>query len=322
MKKPKKFSAEGYDALIIDCLCQRFSLSEEVGKALLYDVEWEDGFGALSEKAIRKIVEAMKTGMTYDMACQEAGYHHSHKETVHRDFLPYYGEILEQSCIGQKDNPTTPEERYGKIANATVHVALNQVRQVVNELIRHYGQPFDISIEYARDLNASAEERQKMTKNRDDNEAENERIKKELFEKTGRSDWTHRDIEKYKIWKNMGVPKGESALNCRECPYTGDKVSVSDLLNGNRFQIEHIIPFSLSLDNSYANRVIASTDANYAKGNRTPYDAFHKDEFAPRITWADIQKRIKKLPLEQQWRFGKDAMKKFEEKEGPIARVI
>ncbi|MBQ4084031.1 MAG: hypothetical protein IJC30_00020, partial [Alphaproteobacteria bacterium] len=116
IKKPKKVSAEGYDALIIDCLCQRFSLSNEVGQALLYDVEWEAGFGALSEKALRKIVEAMKTGMTYDMACQEAGYHHSHKETVHRDFLPYYGEILEQSCIGQKDNPTTPEERYGKIA--------------------------------------------------------------------------------------------------------------------------------------------------------------------------------------------------------------
>ena len=33
------------------------------------------------------------------------------------------------------------EERYGKISNPTVHIALNQTRTVVNAIIKEYGKP-------------------------------------------------------------------------------------------------------------------------------------------------------------------------------------
>lgn len=316
-----KRSIEDDDKLIIKYLCDHFGLSDKAAEELLYEAELEDGFASLSEKAIRKILPHLQAGKAYEDACQEAGYHHSYKEHQKMEFLPYYGNLLQHHCLGQKNNPKNEEERYGKINNATVHVALNQVRHLVNEIITVYGKPFDISIEYARDLNASTTERAKMTNTRNDNEAENTRIKKELEEKTNRSNLTDRDIEKYKIWKNMGIPKGADASRIRECPFTGDIISVSDLMNGERFQIEHLIPFSRSLDNSYNNRVIAASDANYRKSNQTPWEAFHNCTEG-RYNWDEIQRRIKKLPLEQQWRFGKDAMKKFEEQEGPIARSL
>ncbi len=315
-----KISTEMYDNLIINYLKQSFSLTAEAATELLYNIDLEDGYASLSEKAIQNILPHMKQGIPYDEACRLSGYHHSHKTYEKLELLPYYGKILQQSCTGQKINPQNDEEHYGKINNATVHIALNQVRYLVNDIINHYGKPYDISIEYARDLSASALERQKMSNTRDKNELENKKIIEELNSKIQERKWTSRDIEKYKIWKNLGVPKGESAFNYRECPFTGTKISVSDLINGEHFQIEHLIPFSRSLDNSIHNKVLATVDANRYKGNRTPYEAFGESKDG--YQWNEIQSRVKKLPLEQQWRFGKDAMKKFEKKEGPIARSL
>ncbi len=316
---PHRLSSENEDKLIIKYLCENFDISDDAAKELLFDIALEDDYASLSEKAICKILPFMKNGMAYVDACKEAGYHHSKKDYTKTDKLPYYGKILEQHCLGKKAIYRNDEEQYGKISNATVHVALNQIRHLVNELIDLYGKPFDISIEYARDLNASAQERLKMMDTRDKNEVENQRIIKEMNEKIGERQWNKRDIQKYKIWKQMGIPKGATAMD-RECPFSGKKISVSDLINGQMFQIEHIIPFSRSLDDSLENKVIACVTANRYKANRTPYEAFHdsKDGY----NWAEIQKRAKKLSYEQQWRFSKDAMKKFEEKQGPIARSL
>ncbi len=315
-----KLSIEKQDELIKNYLKGRFNLSEEAANELLYEINLEDGFSSLSQKAISKILPFMMHGQLYSDACESAGYHHSFKKIETRDYLPYYGEILSQSCLGKKPNPKTDEERYGKINNATVHVALNQMRHLVNELIALYGKPFDISVEYARDLPASTAERKKLIQTRDSNEAENQKIIDELNKKIEPRNWSKKDIEKYKIWKNLGTPKGSNPLECRECPFTGEKISVSALMNGDLFQVEHLIPFSRCFDDSIHNKVIASAMANKYKGARTPYEAFHesKDGF----DWKEIQKRAKKLNMEQQWRFSKNAMTKFEEKEGPIARSL
>lgn len=317
---PKRLSSEDEDKIIIDYLCKNYALSCEAAKELLFDIQLEDGFGSLSQKAIEKILPHMKNGIPYTDACLEAGYHHSKKDYSKIDRLPYYGKILENHCLGKKVNYKNEEEQYGRISNATVHIALNQIRYIVNELIDLYGKPFDISVEYSRDLNASTQERSQMAKNIDENEQENRHIADELTKKTGIDRiWNKRDIQKYKIWKQMGIAKGGNVFE-RECPFTGKIISVSDLLNGNEFQIEHLIPFSRSLDDSLNNKVIACTSANRYKANRTPFEAFGESKDG--YNWSEIQKRAKKLNYEQQWRFSKDAMTKFETQQGPIARSL
>ncbi len=309
-----RLSIEDKDELIIAYLCKSFGLSEQAAKELLYDIDLEDDVGSLSAKAIKKILPFLKMGMRYSEACKEVGYHHSDKKYEHLDKLPYYGEILTQSCLGKKVNPSCSEEKFGKINNATVHVALNQIRHLVNEIIDRYGKPFDIAVEYARELSASTKERD----TRDRNELENQRALKELNAKIGVRTYNKRDILKYKIWKNLSFYNGNPLI--RECPFSGKPISMEDLLNGQKFQIEHLIPFSRSLDDSVNNKVLACVEANRYKGNRTPYEAFGESKDG--YDWKAIQQRAKKLGVEQQWRFSPDAMTRFEAQEGPIARSL
>ncbi len=318
IKFPKKMSIEKQDKQIMAYLCQRFAFSDQAAEDLLYEVTLEDDFGSLSEKAIRKILPFIKAGMQYSDACKEAGYHHSDKKYDHLENLPYYGKLLSNSCIGKKSNPACIEEEFGRINNATVHVALNQVRYLVNELIDKYGKPYDIAVEYARDLNASAQDRLKMTDTRDKNEQENQRIIKEMNDKIGERKYNDRDIQKYKIWKQLSFYDKSPLI--RECPFTGRPISLADLLNGQKVQIEHLLPFSRSLDDSLDNKVLAYVEANRYKGNRTPFEAFGESKDG--YNWSEIQQRAKRLSAEQQWRFSANAMEKFEERESPIARSI
>ncbi len=313
-----RISIEEEDDLIINYVRKRFNLPQEAAEELLFDIDLEDDFGSLSEKAISKILPFMKQGTPYHDACQSAGYHHSYKEYEHIDKLPYYGEILGQSCLGKKNNPKCVEEEFGKINNATVHVALNQIRHLINEIIMRYGKPYDIAVEYARDLNASTQERLAMTDTRDKNELENQRIIKELQSKLGNHPYSKNDIQKYKIWKKL--PFYDKNPLIRECPFSGEQIPLSELLNGQKFQIEHLIPFSRSLDDSLNNKVIATVEANRYKGNRTPFEAFGQSKDG--YNWKDIQHRAKKLSVEQQWRFAPDAMQRFEKQEGPIVRSL
>lgn len=310
-----KFSIDDENNLIISYLCQEFGLSDEAAKELLYDVSLEDGFGSLSEKAISKILYLMKNGITYTDAWREL---YPSEDKQYLDFLPYYGELLTQNCVGKKSHPQTVEEEYGRISNATVHVALNQVRYLINEIIATYGKPYDIAVEYARDLPASAKERLKMSSMRDANELENQKIEKEMRSKIADRNYTKRDIQKYKIWKRLGCKVGNPLI--KECPFTGRPISLEDLMNGQKVQIEHLIPFSRSLDDSLNNKVLAYIDANRYKGNRTPFEAFGESKDG--YNWQEIKQRAKKLSAEQQWRFAPDAMKKFEEQVGPIARSL
>ena len=79
----------------------------------------------------------------------EAGFESS-KASEAAERLEYYGKVLPNSVVDpQIDYPKNDEEIYGKIANPTVHAALNQLRKVVNELLELYGRPEQIVIELA-----------------------------------------------------------------------------------------------------------------------------------------------------------------------------
>lgn len=306
-------SLEVQDQKLREVLQERFGINAEATEELLNTIVLEDGVGSLSAKAIRKLLNEMETGMMYRDACEALGY--CQGDGVRLDRLPYYGVILSDYCIGRKDNPKTDEEHYGKINNVTVHVALNQTRHLVNELIAKYGKPGDIAIEYGRELAAGSDERNKIEANISKNEKENQRIITEIKEKIGIHNPSKSDVQKYKIWENMGKNPDD-----RRCPYTGKQIGVADLMNGELFQIEHLIPFGRSLDDSMANKVIACSTANRYKGNRTPWEAFHESRDG--YNWDAIQAWAKKLKPAQQWRFEQNAMERFGENAGPIARAL
>lgn len=312
-------TVEDQEKKIIEYLCKGYNLSEEAAQILL-NIPLEDGYGSLSEKAINNILVGLREGLLYNEACEKAGYNHSEYQYQKLNVLPYYGKILRESCLGAKTNPQNDEERFGKIGNATVHVALNQVRLLVNELIKTYGKPNDISIEYARELSASAKERLAIQNRQNKNRDDNDRIRKDIKDKCGRDiNPSKEDIKKYKIWESMSTnPKN------RVCPYTGKIISICQLFSPEispETEIDHILPFSRTFDDSMNNKVVCFREANRDKGNRTPYEAFGSEENSE-YSWEDILQNIKNLNEERRWRFSKDAMKKFDDKDSPIARSL
>ena len=67
------------------------------------------------------------------------------------------------------------------------------------------------------------------------------------------------------------------------CPYSGESFSMAELLHGGLVHIEHIIPYSRSFDDSFANKTLCVNRYNAAKSNKTPYEAFGNSSEYPQM---------------------------------------
>lgn len=265
------------------------------------------GYGNLSEQALTHILPHLTSDVrVYSEAVAAAGLHHSQFGTgeIFEDGLPYYGVILERSIAFGTGNPQhSDEKRYGKVANPTVHVALNQIRAVVNDLIKRFGPPEQIVLELARELPLSARGKSELEKKQSDNQQENEKRKKQIEQL--RVDNTYDNRLKLRLYEEL------EALGKR-CVFSGDQINMSSLFT-DKVEIEHILPFSKTLDDSFSNKTLTTRQANRDKKNRSPYDAFgHSPEG---YDWNEIAKRASELPSAKKWRFEPDAMERYENEE-------
>lgn len=109
----------------------------------------------------------------------------------------------------------------------------------------------------------------------------------------------HADIQKLILWKELS-----SDVAGRRCPYSGlqigERMALSD-----EVEIEHILPFSQTLDDSLNNKTLATRRANRVKGNRTPAQA--REDFE-REGWSyeSILQRAESMPKNKRYRFGAD----------------
>ena len=272
-----------------------------------------DGYGRLGRVALGKIVPELRDGvsakdgglMHFDEAVQAAGYaHHSDFRTGEIfDEAPYYGEVLERYMVPVgKNSGSSDEERFGRIANPTVHVGLNQLRQLLNAIIRTYGHPTEIVVELARELKQTWEERKETDARQTDNQKKNEQRKADLAD-AGVA-MTGDAMLRMRLWEELGENIAD-----RKCVYTGEQIGIRRLFSAD-VEIEHILPFALTLDDSPANLTVSLRRANRDKGNRTPYDAFGTSPVASGHTydWNAITLRASALPRSKQWRFRSDAI--------------
>jgi CRISPR-associated endonuclease Csn1 len=135
-----------------------------------------DGYGRLGATANAAVLgELIGDVITYSAAVERTGYHHSDFRTDKTlDRLPYYGLALERHvAFGTGEPKDSDEKRYGRIANPTVHIGLNQLRRVVNKLVAVHGRPDDIILELARDLKLSKKQKDELQKKNNLDEAAN-----------------------------------------------------------------------------------------------------------------------------------------------------
>ncbi|HEX4917938.1 MAG TPA: HNH endonuclease domain-containing protein [Limnobacter sp.] len=205
-----------------------------------------EGYGSLGHEALGKVLNKLQEAViTYDKAVLAAGFdHHCNvSQSATGEILmelPYYGEALQRHVgFDSGEAHHHPEKRFGKIANPTVHIGLNQLRKVVNALIKKYGHPSEVIVEVARDLKQSKKQRDDENKRQAENQKRNKQFRKNIAEVLGIAEENvHRkDIEKWALWEELSADPAN-----RKCPYTGVTISASMLLSS-EVQIEHILPF-------------------------------------------------------------------------------
>lgn len=221
---------------------------------ILANVSFQDDYGSLSTKAIRKILPYMKEGNEYSVACTYAGYRHSknsltteEKETkVYKDRL----EILPKNSL----------------RNPVVEKILNQMVNVINSIIDTYGKPDEIRIELARELKKNAKQREKMTAAINKAATDHEEYRKIIKTKFGLPRVSRNDIIRYKLYKEL-KNNGYRTL------YSNTYISPDpNVLFSKEFDIEHIIPQSRLFDDSFSNKTLELSSINREKGNDTAYD--------------------------------------------------
>lgn len=201
------------------------------------------------------------------------------------------------------------------LRNPIVQQGINETRRLVNYLLKKYRKEIDpefkfdqIKVEMGRDLRNNKDGRQEMSIRIRENEAKNDDARERLAEYGLQP--SRENIQKYLMFKEIEERAGKA-----QCPYTGKVISVSDLLGrDNAVQIEHIIPFSVSLDDSFGNKTLCESNFNREKNEKTPYQ-FYKENPNPDLwgvsSWEAVEERaFRLLPFRKAKKF--TAKREFE----------
>ncbi|MCY4575205.1 MAG: type II CRISPR RNA-guided endonuclease Cas9 [Chloroflexi bacterium] len=222
----------------------------------LATIEFEEGYGDLSLKALRKLLPYMEWGKIYSDARKDSGYTYA-SPSVSGD-----AELL---------GPPPSDLR-----NPVVEKALHEVRKVVNAIIREYGKPDIIRVEMARDLKMSRKDKANLQKQQRQNQDMNREAERALAD-IGIQASSRDDLIKFRLWRESD----------ERCPYTGKVINIHELFSP-AVDVEHIIPFSRSLDDSFRNKTLCMAEENRLhKRNRTPWEAYGATE-----SWQEMVARV------------------------------
>lgn len=166
--------------------------------------------------------------------------------------------------------------------NPVVIRSMSQMRKVVNAICRKWGVPNEIHIELDRELRLPQRAKDDIAKAHKRNEKNRERIAGQIAELRGCSpeDVSGRLIEKYRLWEEQ---------ECFDL-YTGAKIEVDRLISDETYtQIDHILPFSRTGENSPSNKVLVLAKSNQDKREQTPFEWMSK-EGAP--SWDAFKRRV------------------------------
>ncbi|UPT68619.1 MAG: hypothetical protein M0D57_08370 [Sphingobacteriales bacterium JAD_PAG50586_3] len=229
-------------------------------------VGFKNDYGSLSEKAIRKLLPELMSGYTYDKACE-----HLSEEVgnlAYREQKLTMAEKMDRYL----DDDIKPIAK-NSLRQPIVEQVVNQVINLVNEVIgngvlvtkeERKDDQFEIRVELARELKASIKQRATAFKRNKESRDKNAKIVDRLQTEFGIKHPSLSDIEKYKLWEELG----------HKSPYTFQTISLADLFNKKQklYEIEHIIPKSRLFDDSMMNKTIAEVAENSKKGNMTAYE--------------------------------------------------
>ena len=278
LDKIKKGRIKDYPAEVLDRIGEIFTIYKndenllENLEKIDFDIDTEQlmtldnfkGFGHISVKACTMLLPYLEKGMKYNEACDAAGFDFRAHNAVKGKTLPGYSEEI------------------SKLTNPVVRRAVSQTIKVINAIIREQGEsPVYINIELARDMSKDFLERQKDIKAIEENRLENERALERIRTEFGITNARGLDLVKFKLWQEQdGV-----------CAYSLKRIPIEKLFAPGYAEVDHILPYSISFDDSYKNKALVLAEENRKKGNRLPLEYLtgkRRDDF---IVWVNANIR-------------------------------
>lgn len=207
----------------------------------------------LSLDMIDKINPLLEEGKNYYEALNELGYTSENGETKESinydcDYLPSVDKML----VGINEELTNPVVKH----------TLVMLRLLLNEIIKTYGKPTNVCVELGRELRKNFKERQEIQNNQNENRYNNNSCRLEILENKNYGFNTFSSISPYQLLKYK-LYKEQNEIS----PYTNNKIS--DPFDS-QYEIDHIIPYSKSFDDSFTNKVLVEKIKNDEKGNKLP----------------------------------------------------
>lgn len=155
------------------------------------------------------------------------------------------------------------EEIFNPVVRRSVRISF----RIVNALLKKYGTLSEVVIEMPRDKN-SEDEKDRIKKMQGLNEKEMKYIEQKLaltydlpLSSADFSSQKQLNL-KLKLWNEQDG----------KCLYSGKTIHPKDIIeNPDMFEIDHIIPRSISFDDARSNKVLVYRTENQKKGNQTPY---------------------------------------------------
>ncbi|MBW8350706.1 type II CRISPR RNA-guided endonuclease Cas9 [Bacillus sp. IITD106] len=204
------------------------------------------GYHALSKKAISLIIDEL--------------WH------TNKNHMQLFSELkLEEKRLKKIKNQKNIAFDDNAILSTVAKRAHREAIKIVNAVRKKYGELDAIVVETAREKNS--EEKRKQYS---DFQRQTGKFEKEMAKLLGVNSLVELRLNSkqhlaLKLWESQD----------RKCIYSGKSILIHDIVNDpSTFEIDHILPVSLSFDDSQANKVLCYHGENQKKGQRTPYQYF------------------------------------------------
>jgi CRISPR-associated endonuclease Csn1 len=199
------------------------------------------GAAHISAKAARAILPHLRDAKVYSEACLAAGYDHARR----------------------------PEADLGAIANPVARKSIGEALKQVKAIVQEYGLPGAIHVELARDVGKSKEERDDIRNGIEKRNKDKEGLRALFFDTVGVAPSGAEDLLRFELWREQG---GRCLYSDREIH--PDMIVASD----NTVQVDHILPWHRSGDDSFVNKTLCFAAANQNKRGATPFEWFGAEE--------------------------------------------
>lgn len=265
------------------------------GKLKPFDKE----YGSYSEKAIKKLLPYMRTGVELHKACQEVYQHWSEGLDTKKWTSPV--DLHSYICKFQQHS----------LRNPIVEQCILETLRTVGDIWQRFGHIDEIHLELGREMKNPADKRKRIAEQNQRNENTNLRIKalllellndskvkgvhpnspmqqdilrlyeegallelksddpdyKEIFAISQMAQPSASQLTRYKLWLEQRY----------RSPYTGRVIPLAKLFTP-AYQIEHVIPRARYYDDSLNNKVICEAEVNKDKTNLLAHEYICKNE--------------------------------------------